>query len=181
MIASQVDISRALSIQGWMSEKELTWLASKAQKCKVIIEVGSFKGRSARALADNLPEDGVLHCVDPWNGNYPGVLPPINTFVFPEFYANLRDHIISGKVIPHREFFDCFDFGRGRADMVFIDGDHSYDGVKADILHAFKMVRVGGYLCGHDYSPENWPGTVKAVNELVKVQRVEDTIWSTKR
>lgn len=41
-----------------------------------------------------------------------------------------------------------------RFDFVFIDADHSYAGVRADIIAWRPLVRAGGWLCGHDYSTE---------------------------
>lgn len=35
-------------------------------------------------------------------------------------------------------------------DIVFLDGDHRYEGVKADIINAMPLVRDGGILCGDD-------------------------------
>ena len=35
-------------------------------------------------------------------------------------------------------------------DILFIDGDHSYDGVKGDTINYLPMVRKGGYLVFHD-------------------------------
>jgi hypothetical protein len=36
-------------------------------------------------------------------------------------------------------------------DIIYIDGDHSYEGVKKDLLNSFHKVKSGGYLMGHDY------------------------------
>jgi len=36
-------------------------------------------------------------------------------------------------------------------DVIYIDGDHSYQGVKRDLQLALKKVRPGGFICGHDY------------------------------
>jgi hypothetical protein len=36
-------------------------------------------------------------------------------------------------------------------DFVYIDGDHSYAGCKADILAWAPKIKVGGVLAGHDY------------------------------
>ena len=58
-----INITQALQIQGWMSEPELYWLAEQARKPITIVEAGSYCGRSARAIADNMHE-GTLHCVD---------------------------------------------------------------------------------------------------------------------
>jgi len=36
-------------------------------------------------------------------------------------------------------------------DIIYIDGDHSYEGVKKDLVNSFNKVKSGGYLMGHDY------------------------------
>jgi predicted O-methyltransferase YrrM len=36
-------------------------------------------------------------------------------------------------------------------DIIYIDGDHSYDGVKEDLWNAYKKIKNGGYIMGHDY------------------------------
>jgi len=50
--------------------------------------------------------------------------------------------------------------------MVFIDGDHTYDGVRKDVFALSDMIVENGYLCFHDYS-DNFPGVVRAVDEFV--------------
>jgi len=36
-------------------------------------------------------------------------------------------------------------------DIIYIDGDHSYNGVKNDLINAFSKIKNGGYIMGHDY------------------------------
>ena len=36
-------------------------------------------------------------------------------------------------------------------DIIYIDGDHSYNGVKKDLSASFEKVKNGGYIMGHDY------------------------------
>jgi hypothetical protein len=50
-------------------------------------------------------------------------------------------------------------------DFVFIDADHSYEAVKADIAAWLPKIRNGGWITGHDYDPEKFPGVVRAVEE----------------
>ena len=45
-------------------------------------------------------------------------------------------------------------FKDGYFDFVYIDADHSYDGVTADLEAWYPKVRKGGMLAGHDY--KNW-------------------------
>jgi predicted O-methyltransferase YrrM len=39
----------------------------------------------------------------------------------------------------------------GPFDVVFIDGDHSYEGCKRDLVVAYSKVKPNGYILGHDY------------------------------
>jgi hypothetical protein len=36
-------------------------------------------------------------------------------------------------------------------DIIYIDGDHSYDGCKNDLINAYLKIKNGGYIMGHDY------------------------------
>ncbi|CAE8628177.1 unnamed protein product [Polarella glacialis] len=54
---------------------------------------------------------------------------------------------------------------RGSLDLVFIDGDHSYEACRDDIQAWAPTVRPKGILAGHDYTLSN-PGVVQAVNEF---------------
>lgn len=47
-------------------------------------------------------------------------------------------------------------------DFVYIDGDHSYEGIRADLAAWLPKIRVGGILAGHDYGQPAFPG-VRAV------------------
>lgn len=52
-------------------------------------------------------------------------------------------------------------------DFVFLDADHSYEGVRADIAAWAPKIKPGGWLGGHDYENPNFPkfGVTRAVNE----------------
>ncbi len=52
-----------------------------------------------------------------------------------------------------------------RIDLLFIDGGHSYEQVKSDILKFTPFVRKHGIVCFHDYDNVNY-GVKKAVLEL---------------
>ena len=71
----------------------------------------------------------------------------------------------------------------GSLDIVFIDADHRYSGVKADIEAWTPKVRKGGIVCGHDFDYPDCPGVRKAVEE--SFTEFEETginfVWSAKR
>ena len=52
-------------------------------------------------------------------------------------------------------------------DLVFIDGDHSYEAVLKDLELFYKKIRIGGMIVGDDYMSCH-PGTKRAVDEFVK-------------
>jgi hypothetical protein len=57
-------------------------------------------------------------------------------------------------------------------DWIYIDADHSYDGVKKDIINWWPKLKKGGIFSGHDFDPsitdENFEkyGVEKAINEF---------------
>lgn len=61
-------------------------------------------------------------------------------------------------------------------DFVFIDADHSYDAVRADILAWAPKLRVGGMLAGHDIAR---PSVQRAVAELIPNYALAgvDNVW----
>lgn len=149
---SDIDISRALAIDGWMTEDELRWLAHKAQRYQRIVELGSYLGRSTRALADNTP--GIVVAVDDWWGARDVHIPYTERrTLYQRFKDNNLDLIQSGKIVPLRLSFEELDNIQFKEppNMIFIDGDHEYAAVRRDIVWALKSLwPKGGLLCGHD-------------------------------
>ncbi len=68
-------------------------------------------------------------------------------------------------------------------DLVFIDGDHSYEEVKRDIILWSPKVKRSGVLVGHDYNHRKHPGVKLAVDECFPegVHRYKDKVWSSKK
>lgn len=177
-------------IQGWMGPKALRWLARQARRRRQIIEVGVWRGRTTKVLAAATP--GTVWAVDHWKGCdsderqallYEGAAEQARV----DFLRNLAVEIGTGKVrVLAGDSVDVaanlqVEFGR-MFDMIFIDADHSYDGVRRD-LEAFRpLLKVGGLFCGHDYPWKSvavpWPGVGRAVREAVGVPNEgPSSIW----
>lgn len=70
-------------------------------------------------------------------------------------------------------------------DFCFIDADHSYEAVRADLAAWYPKVKPGGLLCGHDYNhPRDGKqfGVRKAVDEFASlygfpIETAEDFTW----
>lgn len=159
-----MNIEKALGIQGWMEEADLSWLADHATQAHRIAEIGSWKGRSTTALAENTP--GYVYAVDTWLGSAEHN-PPVPG-LHDEFRRNMLSYIVAARVRPMwmksiqaAEILSRFG---ERFDMVFIDGAHDYASVHADILAWRPLLAPGALLCGHDIGH---PPVEQAVNELL--------------
>lgn len=54
-------------------------------------------------------------------------------------------------------------------DLVFIDGDHSYEGVKSDWLLYEPLVRAGGLVLFHDkMNTREFPGIARLIDEEIR-------------
>lgn len=180
----KVTIERAKTVEGWMSEKELQYLAEAANKSKVIIEVGSWMGRSTCALAESTY--GKVYAVDTWKGSDEPEHAKIlagkpEGWLFDQFKANTA-HLDNVETIQASsiEAADALWKAGIKADMIFIDGDHTEAGAKYDIRVFRSLLSPEGILCGHDYA-SYCPGVIKAVGEAAPKFRVVPgtTIWTT--
>jgi predicted O-methyltransferase YrrM len=54
-------------------------------------------------------------------------------------------------------------------DFVYIDGDHNYEGVRADLESFYPKVKLGGQIFLDDYSLTGWwrDGVVRATHEFL--------------
>lgn len=64
-------------------------------------------------------------------------------------------------------------------DTIFIDGDHSYDGVKLDYDYCLNLLNDNGVMIFHDIASLQCPGVVKLWNEI-KNERCIEFIRSNK-
>lgn len=133
------------------------------------VEVGAWKGKSSAFMAVEIINSGKnikFDCIDTWEGS-----------------ANESEHVADNDVkagtlydafinamkpvegrytairLPSVEAANLYE--DGSLDFVFIDADHSYESVKADIAAWAPKVRPGGYLAGHDYNPATPDGGVE--------------------
>jgi len=156
-----IQLDKALEIQGFMEPWELGWLAKQAQTHKTIVEIGSFLGRSTRALADNT--SGVVYAVDDWHGPRDKHI-EMRGSIFEEFLFNMQG--LEGRLHVVKADHGSIDLRDIPTipDMVFIDGDHSYESVSRDIDFWLKYSTPDALICGHDYALA-FDEVMQAVNE----------------
>jgi len=161
-----------------------------------IVEVGSFLGNRAKAMVHAAFGRVKVICVDVWVGmSFDRASVNCMKFdVFAAFNENCQAEIKDQLIVPLRgtsalvaELFNRNGHA-GKLDMVYIDADHSYESVLADIRAWLPLVRPGGIICGHDFdildSSGNvmFPGVRKAVEEVFGDDFVRpiagSSIWS---
>ena len=129
------------------------------------VEVGSYAGESTEFFARHFRS---LAAVDPWMflGNVERAF---------DARMQLFPHVRKLKM---KSVDALAHFPDGSLDFVYIDADHHYAFVSADIRAWKSKLRRGGILAGHDYSAKE-PGVRRAVDEILGgPDRVfPDTSW----
>jgi predicted O-methyltransferase YrrM len=180
--------ARAVLLDGAMSETDLGFLYETARSMPagaVVVEIGSFKGRSSVATCEGLTavSGPRFVAVDPWRrssmldlGSYEDDDPAVDT-IYQRFLRNTSPYpFVEAMRMTSLEAAPTFD--DGSVDWVFIDGDHSLPAVRADIRAWWPKLRVGGLLSGHDHS---WRSVRWAVASHFTDVAVADDIWHLRK
>ena len=174
------------NVGGWLTEAEGLSLYNAAKKIKsgnVIIEVGSWKGKSTISLG-NGSKDGnkvKIFAIDPHIGSseHHKMFGKVDTF--DEFKQNISRAGISEFVEPIRDTSEntAKNFNH-KIEFAFIDGAHEYNFVKLDFESWFPKVMNGGILAFHDSWHFIGPNLATAIPLLVsskiKNPKLVDTI-----
>lgn len=109
---------------------------------KTIVEIGTQFGLSTRMFLEAVGPQGVVHSID--------VNPKCAELLLGPNW--------------------CFHLGRSQdvqplsCDLLYVDGDHSYEAVCSDMARHGPLVRDGGLVVLDDYHP-SWPGKMRWIDE----------------
>lgn len=106
-----------------------------------LMEVGSFRGYTARFLAEHTAETARIVTVDR----------------YPEHGEAYRNMPLAARIDRRVGETSAALFAAdtpGSYDLIFVDADHAYEGVRRDTELVLPLVAAGGYLVWHDYA--NW-------------------------
>lgn len=154
-------LSRMRAVEGWFTANEARALLRAA--CSVegeIVEIGSYLGRSTVVLATVRS----IWAIDPHEGetSKAKVEPTYWAFLDNLEEAGVRDRVM---VLRQRSTEVVFEHPIG---LLFIDGLHDYESVRADFLHFEPYVQHDGLVAFHDYDqPEPSWGVGKFVDQLL--------------
>lgn len=116
---------------------------------KIGVEVGVERGIHAKILCSRIP-NLKLYCVDSWSSEHrPDIAQERLDGFFEEAMRRLAGFDV--ELIRASSLEAAKRFKDGSMDFVYLDGDHTLDGVAADIAAWQPKIRPGGLLCGHDY------------------------------
>lgn len=121
----------------------------------IFVEIGSFCGKSAAFLGVELVNRRIpctLTCVDSWlfpnPENGAEIRAAFDQHLAP--VAALLGERFQPLAMPSLEAATLF--APQSVDVVWVDGDHHYESVKADILAWFPKLKPGGWMGGDDWA-----------------------------
>jgi predicted O-methyltransferase YrrM len=162
---------------------EITWLLGLLEQMRpqTIVEIGTDEGGTLFLWTRVAAPDALLVAVD---------ARPLGVLGQRSAYALVRRGLARHRqrielVMPvNSQIQETVDRVRsltgGRpVDFLFIDGDHSYEGVKRDFELWSPLVRPGGLIAFHDMRPDHPDGVPRLWAELRERYETEERIAST--
>lgn len=131
-----------------------------------MIEIGSYAGESTEFFSKHFKS---VLSIDPHLNDYDSNDLACKHLDFDKVYEIFQKRIENINNIKHiRKLSDdaINDIKDQEFDFIYIDGLHTYDQVKKDIINYNSVIKNSGFIGGHDYHPA-WFGVMKAVNETL--------------
>jgi predicted O-methyltransferase YrrM len=163
-----------------MTDGDYAHLAGLARSidAKTIVEVGTWLGGSAMAFAAT---GANVYCVDTWDARTSGMGKLYDReggkdSVLLQLCRRAKEHLFRNLFLlplPSSEAAEVFPL---KADLIFLDAEHSYDAVAKDIQIWWPHLRTGGILVGHDFSLR-WPGVIWAVRKFLPSYQRRWAVW----
>lgn len=158
----------AASIEGWLSDPQgcALFRAAAATTGKgLIVEIGSWKGRSTAWLAAGARlASARVYAVDPHAGSRED--PDATTLA--AFLGNLTNAGLADVVEPLvMTSAEAARMLEGPVELLFIDGDHSYKGVRLDAELWLPKLVEGGVVMFHDVGTTGYSGPRRVFRQSI--------------
>jgi predicted O-methyltransferase YrrM len=164
-------------------------------KPALIIEVGTWLGGSAINMARLLRQRGLnescIVCIDTWLGAAEHYVHEDHRKVmklkdgrptfYEDFLQNVVDHGVESFILPFSiassAAADAFNQIGVKADLVYLDGDHSERGFRADMDLYWDITRPGGVVIGDDF---DWESVRNQMIDFAWHKEAEFSAWKNK-
>ena len=149
----------AENLQGWFLNEAPIRKLIQTHNVKTVVEIGSWKGLSTSHIAKMLPAKGKVYAVDSWIGFPSQYYSKYDTStIYQQFLSNMIHQNLTDIVVPIRlESLEAAKTCVVSPDLIYLDANHEYDAVYADLTAWFPFVKERGILCGDDWG-WTWPG-----------------------
>jgi predicted O-methyltransferase YrrM len=148
----------ARDVEGWLTEAQARrlWELARSVPGGQVVEIGSFRGRSALVLAAGLHAGAWLVAIDPHTGGDRGPQEIQAEAGRGEddnraLHENLARAGVAGRVrhvrLPSDAALGSVD---GEIDLLYVDGAHRFAPARQDLVHWGQRVRDGGTMLVHD-------------------------------
>lgn len=151
----------ARAIEAWQIPEEFRALARRVaeRRPRTVLEIGTADGGTLFAHARLAHEEALIVSLDlpegPFGGGYPAWRIPLY-----ESFSGPRQKLVLLRTDSHAaataELLDTLLDGR-RFDYMFIDGDHTYDGVRQDYELCLRFASPDAMIAFHDIAAQPNP------------------------
>jgi MMP 1-O-methyltransferase len=179
-------------IDGWLTKSEAVGLhtvASLLPSDAVVVEIGTWKGKSTYCIAKGL-KSGKIYSVDPFDASGEEDSAVVyeqrrgNSSLLEQFETRMKLLNVYEKITPMKGLSNQFVGKFNSIDFLFIDGDHSIQGCDFDFVNYAPFLKKGGYLAFHDYYADRdelgptWVVKNRVLrSEDYKFINLYDTLW----
>ena len=162
----------------------------KLPKGGVAVEIGVWQGEFSPTILELIkPKKLVL--IDPWahisddshSEAFVGRTRKAKMDkIFDKVVKRFDAEITAGQVSMIRDFSvpALEKFEAKSISFAYVDGDHSYEGVKSDLVALFPKMKTGGIMAFDDYHRRGWwgDGVIRAINEFLGAHPRELRIYA---
>ena len=184
------------AIDGWGGGDPIFAQLVNALRPEVIIEVGTWKGQSAITMAESCRGAGLktaIICVDTWLGSEEHILGVSATITrehgYPTLYHQFLSNVVNRGVqefivpLPAPSSIASHVLAKHgiSANLIYLDADHQFESVLADLEAFYPLLKNNGTMFGHDY---NWESVRRALQQFCTARRLsfynQDFFWIIK-
>lgn len=161
-------------VEGWLEDRVASQLVVMATGLRCI-EIGSYKGRSAVAMASSAKS---VHCIDTFKSIEDGQKQSNIMTTFDDFTMNIAGY--NNITYSQGKSQDVIPSLKGMFDLAFIDGMHDYKDVVCDVKCLLRVMNEGSVFLFHD---ANLNGVKAAITEMFNIGYgpIESLMWAFKK